>query len=117
MDFQERGNLPPVDFSSSEGSELNSSSSDIPSEGETILRERKRAKQSTLSLVKNLSRLNENRAKAHIAIENGFGRKGRFTPRRFYYKFLFVIAHAHLTKSLHIIDILVSIKFNSILFN
>ena len=35
----------------------------------------------TLSLVKNLSRLNENRAKAHIAIENGFGRKGRFTPR------------------------------------
>ena len=71
----------------------------------------------TLSLVKNLSRLNENRAKAHIAIENGFGRKGRFTPRRFYYKFLFVIAHAHLTKSLHIIDILASIKFNSILFN
>ena len=45
MDFQEGGNLPPVDFSSSEGSELNSSSSDIPSEGETVQRG-KRAKQS-----------------------------------------------------------------------
>lgn len=49
MDFQERGNLPPVDFSSSEGSELNSSSSetgDTSTEDETILRGRKRVKRS-----------------------------------------------------------------------
>ena len=61
-------NLPPVDFSSSEGSELNSSSSetgDTSTEGETILRgHNKRAKRSRfvfnfimLSALKNNSRI------------------------------------------------------------
>ncbi len=51
MDFQEKGDLPPVDFTSSEGSELNSSSSetgDTSTEEETILRDRKRRKWSRL---------------------------------------------------------------------
>ena len=34
----------------------------------------------TLSLVKNLSRLNENRAKAHIAIEMDFEEGGNLPP-------------------------------------
>ena len=60
-------NLPPVDFSSSEGSELNSSSSetgDTSTEGETILRGQKREKRSRfvfnfimLSALKNNSRI------------------------------------------------------------